>query len=171
MSKELNISILILRYNFGANKKALNILGKGVTSLGFLFSNCTNITKKDLDVLLKDICIEAAEINLVCPDDSGNCANIFAEYVAAGKWENKSVVASASIDPIGTFVLKGKLSSDAFSNLKQVIESTKVLPKFRTTGVHGKFFANCGSSNETTNRRRPGCRSAWARMIPLRLGS
>ncbi|HSH19941.1 MAG TPA: methylmalonyl-CoA mutase family protein [Draconibacterium sp.] len=129
-----------------ANKKTLEVLGKGVTSIGFYFNNCEKINKKTIGILLKDICMEAAEINLVCPDDSGNCASIFAEYVATGKWENKNVVASASIDPIGTFVLKGKLSSDVFSNLKQVIESTKVLPKFRTTGVHGKFFANCGSS-------------------------
>ncbi len=129
-----------------ANKKALNILGKGVTSLGFLFSDCTNITKKDLDVLLKDICIEAAEINLICPDDNNNCAEIFAEYIAEGKWNNNDIVASASIDPIGTFVLKGKLDKNAVSDLKAVIEKTKVLPQFRPIAVHGKFFANSASS-------------------------
>ncbi len=129
-----------------ANKKALEILGKGVTSLGLYFSSCENITKKNLGVLLKDICLEAAEINLVCPDDSGKCAEIFAAYVAEGKLANENVVASASIDPIGTFVLKGKLASDAISKLKPVIEKAKVLPKFRVIGVHGKFFANSGSS-------------------------
>ncbi len=129
-----------------ANKKALEILGKGATSLGFYFNSCENITKESLGVLLKDICLEAAEINLVCPDDSGNCAEIFAEYVSEGKWANENVVASASIDPIGTFVLKGKLSKDAISGLKPVIEKAKVLPKFRVIGVHGKIFANSGSS-------------------------
>ena len=129
-----------------ANKKALNILGKGVTSLGFLFSDCNKITKNDLAVLLKDICLEAAEINLVCPTDSSNCAKLFAAYVSEGKWNNENVVASASIDPIGTFVLKGKLDKNAIARLKPAIEKTKIIPQFRVIGVHGKFFANSGSS-------------------------
>jgi len=128
------------------NKKALDILGKGVTSLGFLFNDCNKITKNDLAVLLKDICLEAAEINLVCPTDSSNCAKLFAEYVSKGKWNNNNVTASASIDPIGTFVLKGKLDKKAISRLKPALEKTKVLPLFRIIGVHGKFFANSGSS-------------------------
>ena len=129
-----------------ANKKALEILGKGVTSIGFYFSNCEKINKNSLDILLKDICLEAAEINLVCPDDSGECAVVFAEYASESKWKNENIQASASIDPIGTFVLKGKLTRDVFSKLKPVIDKTKVLPQFRALGVHGKFFANSGSS-------------------------
>ncbi len=129
-----------------ANKKALDILGKGVTSLGFLFNNCNKITKADLAVLLKDICLEAAEINLVCPNDSSNCAKLFAEFVAEGKWENKNVIASASIDPLGTFVLTGKLNNNVLAQLADTIEEVKLLPQFRTISVHGKFFANSGSS-------------------------
>src|SRR5690606_13837310 len=128
------------------NKKALEVLGKGVTSLGFYFTNCVNISKENIGVLLKDICLEAAEINLVCPGDSGKCSEIFSEFVAEGKWENKNVLASASIDPIGTFILKGKLSENAFSKLKPVFEKTRILPNFRIIAVHGKFFANSGSS-------------------------
>ena len=129
-----------------ANKKVLNILGKGVTSLGFLFNDCNKITKNNLAVLLKDICLEAAEINLVCPTDSSNCAKLFAEYISEGKWNNNNVVASASIDPIGTYILKGKLDKKAISRLKLVIKKTKVIPNFRVVGIHGKFFANSGSS-------------------------
>jgi methylmalonyl-CoA mutase len=129
-----------------ANKKALEILGKGVTSLGFYFTNCDNITKENLAILLKDICLEAAEINLVCPDDTSKSAELFAEYVSEGKWANENVVASASIDPIGTFILKGKLAKDSISKLKAVVEKTKILPKFRAIAIHGKFFANSGSS-------------------------
>lgn len=129
-----------------ANKKALNVLGKGVTSLGFLFNSCNKITKNDLDVLLKDICLEAAEINLVCACENSNCSEIFAAYVSEGKWDNKNVVASSSIDPIGTYLLTGKLEKNAVSKLKPVIEKAKVLPNFRVVGVHGKFFANSGAS-------------------------
>jgi len=138
-------NILVTEFE-AANKKALEILGKGVTSLGFYFSNCENITKQSLGILLKDICLEAAEVNLVCPDDSVKCAEVFAEFVANGKWANENVVASASIDPIGTFVLKGKWSEEAVAALKPAIEKTRVIKNFRIVGVHGKFFANSGAS-------------------------
>ncbi len=129
-----------------ANKKALTILGKGVTSLGFLFSDCCSVTPENLATLLKDICLEAAEVNLVCSTDECNCSELFVDYVLAGKWENKNVVASTAIDPIGTFVLKGVIADDAISKLKPVIEKAKAVPNFRTVAVHGKFFANSGSS-------------------------
>ncbi len=89
-----------------ANKKALNILGKGVNSLGFYFDCNTKITKNDLAVLLKDICLEAAEINFVCPCDNCNCALPFAEYVLAGNEDKSKIIGSAPLDPIGSFVLK-----------------------------------------------------------------
>ena len=129
-----------------ANKKALNILGKGITSLGFYFDCCNKITKADFAVLLKDICIEAAEINFVCGCDNCNCAEEFAEYVSEGSWDNEKVIASTSIDPIASFVLKGKLEADAFAKLKTAVEKTNALKNFRVIGVNAKFFANSGSS-------------------------
>jgi len=128
-----------------ANKKALDVLGKGVTSLGFLLSD-NSITKENLSVLLKDICLEAAEINFVCPLDENNVAAVFAAYVSEGKWENEKVISSVSNDPIGTCTLKAKMDTDAFAKLKAGVEVAKVLKNFRTIAVHGKFFANSGSS-------------------------
>ena len=54
-----------------ANKKGLSILGKGVNSLGFCFDCNSHVTKADLEVLLKGICLEAVEINFMCL--CGNC--------------------------------------------------------------------------------------------------
>ncbi|WP_372936297.1 methylmalonyl-CoA mutase family protein [Mariniphaga sediminis] len=129
-----------------ANKKALNILGKGVTSLGFYFDCNTKVTKDDLAVLLKDICLEAAEINFVCPCDNCNCALPFAAYISERKENKTKIIASSPLDPIGSFVLKGNLKKDAFDELKVAVEKTADLPHFRTIGVHGKFFANSGGS-------------------------
>lgn len=129
-----------------ANKKALEILGKGVNSIGFYFSDCATVNNGTLGVLLNNICLEAAEINLVCPDDSVECAEVFAQFVANGKWANENVVASASIDPIGTLVLKGKWSEEALAALKPAMEKTRIIKNFRIIGVHGKFFANSGAS-------------------------
>ncbi|MDR2910108.1 MAG: methylmalonyl-CoA mutase family protein [Bacteroidales bacterium] len=130
-----------------ANKKALDILNKGVNSIGFMFDKCTKISKNDLAILLKDISIEAVEINFVCSCENCNCAVEFAEF-AAGKNlnNNNKITASASIDPIASLVLKGKLETLAFENLKTAIEKTRMLKNFRVIGVNGKIFADSGSS-------------------------
>ena len=130
-----------------ANKKALRVLGKGITSLGFYFDCSRKIIVADLEILLKDICLEAAEINFVCGCENCNCAKAFAEYVISRiKLDKKQVVASTAIDPITSMILKGKLEKDAFTKLKSVIEKTRELPNFRVIGVQGKYFANSGSS-------------------------
>lgn len=130
-----------------ANRKALAILGKGVTSLGFYFDCCQKRTVSDLKILLKDICLEAAEINFVCGCENCNCAEAFTAYINSKHKRNKDKIkASSAIDPIASMVLKGKLETDVFSNLKSVIEDTKELPNFRVIAIHGKYFANSGSS-------------------------
>lgn len=129
-----------------ANKKALNILGRGANSLGFCFDCCSKITKADLEILLKDICLEAAEINFDCGCENCNCAVPFSELVLESKFNKNIVTGSAGIDPIGSFVLKGKWEENAYDNIKKVIDKTAALPLFRIIGVHGKFFANSGSS-------------------------
>ena len=104
-----------------ANKKALSVLGKGITSLGFYFDCIHKITKADLHILLKDISLEAAEINFVCGCENCNCAFEFAEYVSQQNLNKENVIASSAIDPIATFILKGKLEAGTFENLKTVI--------------------------------------------------
>ncbi len=129
-----------------ANKKALNVLGRGADSLGFYFDCRTKITKADLDLLLKDICLEAIETNFVCGCENCNCAVPFAEFIPAGNFKKDELIGSSAIDPIGSFVLKGKLGEQAFTELKTIIEKTAELKNFRVIGIHGKFFANSGSS-------------------------
>lgn len=129
-----------------ANKKALELLNKGVNSLGFIFDCSRKITCADLEILLKEICPEAAEINFVCPCENCNAAEAFAEYALKGKWNPGQIVASSPVDPLGTFVLKGKLDPHAFTSLKSLIGLTRDLSRFRTIAVHGKFFANSGAS-------------------------
>lgn len=129
-----------------ANKKALKILGRGADSLGFYFDCSNKITKTDLEILLKNICLEAIETNFVCGCDNCNCAVPFSELVAEKNLIKEDITGSSAIDPIGSFILKGKLKEQAFADLKTVLEKTASLKKFRVIGVHGKFFVNSGSS-------------------------
>ena len=48
-----------------ANRKALTVLSKGVTSIGFVFKICREIGIDDLKQLLQGICLEKTEVNFV----------------------------------------------------------------------------------------------------------
>ena len=76
-------------------------------------------------ILLKDICLEAAEINFVCGCDNCNCAEVFAEYVSEGKWNNKIVVASSvQLIRLRSTCFRRQNGRNAFEKLKAVIEET-----------------------------------------------
>ena len=130
-----------------ANKKALNYLMRGVDSLAFVF-NGGELTVADLDVLLKDICLTAVEVNFVgcC---SVKASEAFVQYVKNGGWNPKEVCASVEYDPFGKFALTGKFTKGldhVAANAGKMIASTAELSKFKTLAVNGKNFGNAGSS-------------------------
>jgi len=132
-----------------ANKKALTYLMKGVDSLAFVFDECSDLTVADLSVLLKDIQLDAVEVNF-----AGNCcsrkvAEAFTEYVKQSSWDPKSIRASVEYDPFGKYALTGKFrkgQDHVVGNASKMIQSTAELTKFKTLAVNGKNFGNTGSS-------------------------
>ncbi|RKD91892.1 methylmalonyl-CoA mutase small subunit [Mangrovibacterium diazotrophicum] len=132
-----------------ANKKALDVLMKGVTSLGFVFNECNNVTKDDMAVLLKDICLESIEVNFVAKCYTAKIAEAFADYVLAGKWDPKEVVASVACDPFGNYLVYGRMKNGVDGSVEQVkhlIEKSAELPKYRVIAVNAKNFAAAGAS-------------------------
>ena len=130
-----------------ANKKALNYLMRGVDSLAFVF-NGGDLTVADLEVLLKDICLPAVEVNFV-----GTCSvkvtEAFVAYVKKGGYEPSEIRASVEYDPFGKFALTGVLRNGAehvLVNAVKLIELTSEMKKFKTLAVNGKNFGNAGSS-------------------------
>ena len=133
-----------------ANKKALEVLGKGVNSLGFIFDCNTQMSVDDLKVLLKDICLEAAEVNLVCPCKNCDLTENFARLIKEGPWDCKKIVASVANDPFGKLLAHGNhgfcCEGNALAHLKSIVEACSDLPKLRTIAVYGKLFGNSGAS-------------------------
>ena len=129
-----------------SNEKALDILNKGVTSLGFVFKGCSQITASDIDTLLKGICLEAVEVNFVCCCKKLTFARLLADYINKSNSDKSKVFASVSIDPLGSYLLKGSLIDDSIAEIKNLIEETVELKKFRVVTVTGKNYSNAGSS-------------------------
>ena len=132
-----------------ANKKALNYLMRGVDSLAFVFNECVEITVADLSVLLKDVCLEAVEVNFVCKCCSCKVAKVFAEFIKQSNYDPKTVRASVEYDPFGKYALTGRFKKGQDFAVEKAIESinaTAELTKFKTLAVNGKNFGNAGSS-------------------------
>ncbi len=135
-----------------ANKKALEVLNKGVTSLGFVFeAPCavSGFKAEDLNVLFKDICLEAIEVNLVPVCCGRAYAEALAAYVDKCKCDNSKVNASVTMDPLGKYLMSGVLKggvTENISRVKEAIEKTAQVENLRVIGVNAKNYGNSGAS-------------------------
>ncbi|MFV0291145.1 MAG: methylmalonyl-CoA mutase family protein [Mangrovibacterium sp.] len=146
-------NIVIEGTNYAAaNKKALDVLYKGVTSLGFVFTQSCADSKfsvADLDVLFKDICLSAVEVNLVPMCCGRGHVEALAAYVEKCTCDNAKVNASVGMDPLGRYLLRGALNAgltDQMARVKKAIEQTASIPNLRVIGVNAKHFGNAGAS-------------------------
>ncbi|MFP4024416.1 MAG: methylmalonyl-CoA mutase family protein [Thiohalospira sp.] len=144
-----------IRQNIGvtdakeANKKALDILIRGVNSLGFDLTEKEKLSNNDLANLLKNICLESIELNIM----GATAAHPFVDYLNNKiKEENinaNKVKGSVCFDPLAHLSLNGnfcKAQDEVFETAKTLIEKAKGLINFRTIGVNGEMFNNSGAS-------------------------
>ena len=131
-----------------ANKKALDVLMKGVDSIGFNLGEKENISGRDFNALLNDICLTAVEFNFtgVCC----NTPNIVKLFVEKTKTLNADeIYGSVDYSPLTTLTLYGNFCNSEekdFALLKESIVAAKPLSHFRTVGVNGAIFHNSGST-------------------------
>ncbi|MEI8113643.1 MAG: methylmalonyl-CoA mutase family protein [Bacteroidia bacterium] len=132
-----------------ANNKALNYLMRGVDSLAFVFSGCTEYSLADMALLLNDIHLDAVEVNFVCKCRACKIAELFVEFAKQGNYDLKCIRASVEYDPFGKYALTGKFKIDqnfVIDQAVKMINATAELTKFKTLAVNGKNFGNAGSS-------------------------
>lgn len=129
-----------------ANKKALEVLNKGVNSLGFVFKGCAEVTVADLEVLLKDICLDAIEVNLISCFKNVSNGKALAAYISKVYGAESKVLASVKVDPLGSLTRNGAFDEAVFSEMKELIEASNSLENFRSIAVTGKNFRDAGST-------------------------
>jgi methylmalonyl-CoA mutase len=132
-----------------ANKTALDVLMKGVDSLGFDMCCKEEFPTEDFKTLLNGISIEDIELNII----EAGAAHPFIDFLQAKiKAENidiNEVKGSVGFDPMAHLTLNGnfcKAQDEVFETAKELIEKAKDLPKFRTIGVNGELFNNSGAT-------------------------
>ena len=133
-----------------ANRKALRVLEKGATALGFIIKKGAVKTSGDLEKLLDGIELEKTGINFLSGTETPKLVSLFAEIVEKRGIEAGKVTGSANFDPFGYLTNNGKYITNREQDINDaagLIENYgKRFHSFRLIGVNGISFCNAGAS-------------------------
>lgn len=128
-----------------ANAKALDILGKGINSLGFKLKK-DQINVESLTTLLKGIYPEAVELNFTCcVSVATKLAEVLVQYytqIGANVAECKG---SIGFDPFKKQLVRGISNPKWIEACKALLVAIKPLPQYRVLSVNALNFANAGA--------------------------
>ena len=128
-----------------ANKKALDILNKGIDSLGFRLKG-NMVSKETVESLLDGIYCDCIEVNFAtCPRHSVELAEILVAYFAEKGYDKEKVVGSIEFDPMAKMVMKGKDVTPILEIAPKLVEALKDYPNFRCIAVSSDALNNAGA--------------------------
>ncbi len=128
-----------------ANAKALDILNKGVNSLGFCIPK-DKVSADYIAALLEGICVECVELNFrTCPCATAELAQLLAAYFAQKGVEPAKVNGSICFDPLEKIITKGKDTTEALANAKTLVETLAAYPNFRAIAVNAYKLTDAGA--------------------------
>ncbi len=129
-----------------ANAKALDVLNRGVNSLGFMIPKA-NVNAAFIEALLEGICVECVELNFqTCQRCTAELAQLLVAYFQGKGVAADKVQGSISFDPIEKIISKGKDTTAALTNfLKPVVETLAAYPNFRAVAVNAYKLTDAGA--------------------------
>ncbi len=128
-----------------ANKKALDILNKGIDSLGFKIPG-DMVSKETIEALLEGILCDIVEVNFAtCQRHSLELAEILVAYFEKKGYDKEKVVGSIEFDPMAKMVMKGKDTSSLLPLTSSLVEALKEYPNFRCIAVSSDALNNAGA--------------------------
>ena len=128
-----------------ANKKALDILNKGIDSIGFRFGG-DMVSPEFIETLLKDIRLDIVEVSYrTCPRHAVELAGILVKYFEKMGYDKEKIVGGVGFDPIDKMLQKGKDTTPMLANLPKIVETLKDYPNLRCVMVHSDTLNNAGA--------------------------
>ena len=131
-----------------ANKKALDVLMKGVDSLGFTITDPESVTEDNLKLLLRDIHLEIIETNFLCNGKAKEILGILIKIANERGLDSKEIRGAIEADPLSRLMLNGTLcipEEAGFDYLASLTGSSEVLPNFRTIHLCASKFNDAGA--------------------------
>ncbi len=128
-----------------ANKKALDILGKGIDSLSFNIPG-DKISKENLAALLNGIHLDAIEVNFrSCQNEIVKLVKTAIEYFKSTGINPEKIQGSANYDPFSKTLRKGKEVGSIGKEIAELVALASDFKNFRVIGVNAFQFNNAGS--------------------------
>ncbi len=128
-----------------ANAKALDILNKGVDSIGFRIPR-DMVSRLTVETLLEGIYADCVELNFkTCQRHSVELAEILVKYFQDKGIDLEKVEGSIDFDPLEKILTGGKDTTEVLAEGKKLIEVLAPLPKFRCIGVNSVSLNNAGA--------------------------
>ena len=128
-----------------ANEKALDILNKGVDSLGFKIKG-KDVSATFVATLLNGIEPQYVELNfMTCQRHCVELATILVDYFRQNNYPLDELQGSINFDPISKMMCKGKDTSAVIEQAKPLIEVLKDLPQYKCIIVNSVKLNNAGA--------------------------
>ena len=129
-----------------ANAKALDILNKGVDSLGFKISG-KDVSKEFIATLLDGIMPQYVELNFkTCQRHCVELAEILVAYFKEKSYPLAELKGSINFDPIEKILSKGKDTSSLCAEvMPRLLEALKELPEYKCINVNSVALNNAGA--------------------------
>ena len=128
-----------------ANAKALDVLNRGVDSLGFRIHG-DNVSAEFVEILLNGIECEAVELNFnTCKRHTLELIQILTAYFESKGYDKAKLVGSVDWDPMEKIVMNGHDTTPILSFAPNLVEALKDYPHFRCIAVNAASLNNAGS--------------------------
>lgn len=130
-----------------ANSKALDVLMKGIDSLGFIINDPESINKQNLSVLLEGIDPEGAEINFLSNGKAREIIESLKGIMQAKGYNPSSLRGAVEADPLGRLMANGSLCipvNEGLDYLASLTRETGALPSYRNLQINGSRFTDSG---------------------------
>lgn len=126
-----------------ANAKALDVLGKGINSLGFTVAE---VSEKALSSLLDGICVPAVELNFkCCPRKALEFAKVLVAWLRKNGLEN-DFKGSIDFNPFKKALKHGtEFPGDIAEMAVELLATVKSVPGLRVLSVDSDMLSNAGA--------------------------
>lgn len=128
-----------------ANAKALDVLYKGITSLGFHIEG-DDVNADNIKTLLKDIHPEAVELNFsTCHRKSLELTKILVGYIKESGADVMKCFGSVNYDPFKPLLKKGRNADGWVEKAAEIVKAAAPLPRFRVLAVNAYALSDGGA--------------------------
>jgi methylmalonyl-CoA mutase len=130
------------------NRKALDILMKGVDSLGFVITQPESVTHNNLRALLKNIYIDIVELNFRSKGKAMEILEALKEISDERVLPSGALKGAIEADPLGQLMLNGRLCvtpEEGFDYLASLTRLSFSYQNLKTVHVNASVFGNAGA--------------------------